>query len=359
MIYIQAGIALSILGGTIAVLLQVAERFLADYGPCDITVNEEEPFIVDGGCTLLDGLYREKVFIPSACGGQATCGFCKVTVPEGGGPVLPTELPYLTDDEIVAGIRLACQVKVKQDLAVRVRPDWLNVCEFRAAVVAVKQLTHDTREIILKLREPDSIEFKPGQYVQVLVPGMAEPTYRAYSISSPPGQSNELQLVVRHIPGGLCSTYLHKVRVDDEITFTGPYGDFVMDESLCLVCVAGGCGIAPILSIVRHLRDTAPGHSCMVFFGFRTAGDVIYAEELRELASETAGLEMHIALSEPKGSAGWEGETGMIHESVAANLEDGSGRQAFLCGPPPMIEATIAVLREKGIQRERVFYDEF
>jgi len=361
MIYLQAAVALSVLGGVIAVLLQVAERFLADYGPCNVTVNDDEPFVVEGGCTVLDGLYRRKIFIPSACGGQATCGFCKVVIAEGGGPVLPTELPYLGEDELAAGVRLACQVKIKQDLTVRIRPEWLNVAEFKAVVAAAESLTHDTRGIVLELREPAAIEFTPGQYVQVLVPGMGEPTYRAYSISSTPGEPGKVSLIVRHIPGGLCSTYLHRVRVGDEVIFTGPYGDFVMDAdpSVGLVCVAGGCGVAPILSIVRYLWESSPERRCRVFLGFRTEDDIVCADELRELSEAMAGLDVHVALSEAGPSSGRRGETGFVHECVAAHLEAGGGRQAFLCGPPPMIQATMTVLMEKGVEREKVFYDEF
>ena len=361
MIYLQAGIALSVLGGAIAVLLQIAERFFADYGPCDIAVNGEEPFTVEGGCTLLDGMYRRKIFIPSACGGQATCGFCKVTVPGGFGPVLPTELPYLTDDEIAAGVRLACQVKIKQNITVRVRPDWLSVREFRAVVTGAETLTHDTRGIKLRLAEPDRIDFRPGQYIQVLVPGTGEPTFRAYSISSPPRDAGDVERGVRHIPGGRCSTYLHKVTVDDEVMFTGPYGDFVIDEDPAseLVCVAGGCGVAPILSIARHLADAAPDLKCTVFLGFRTAADVVLEAEFTALARKMPGLRVHCALSEPGSPDDWKGETGLVHECVAAHLTNQPGRQAFLCGPPPMIQATLEVLRDKGISRERIFYDEF
>jgi Na+-transporting NADH:ubiquinone oxidoreductase subunit F len=361
MIYLAALGFLSGLGGVLAVLLLVADRFLANYGPCTIRVNDEEPFTLDGGCTLLDALYQQKIFIPSACGGQGTCGFCKVDVLEGAGPLLPTELPYLSEEEIGAGTRLACRVKVKQDVVVHVRPDYLNIQEFSADVTAAHMVTHDTREIVLKLIEPAEMVFMPGQYVQVIVPDCSEPTFRAYSVSSPPSLKQEIELLVRLIPGGVGSTYLHGVEVGEAVTLTGPYGEFVLDEDpgTALICVGGGCGLAPMRSLLRHICEVAPDKACWLFFGARTEDDVMYEEELAALQRRLPNLEVHVALSEPGRATAWTGETGFIHESVARHLGTEGRRQAFLCGPPLMIEATMKVLEEKGVAREKVFYDEF
>ncbi len=362
MIYLHAILVLSILGGLLSVLLLIATRYLAYYGPCTIKINEEKPFEIEGGCKLLDALYDRKIFIPSACGGQGTCGFCKVKVLEGGGPVLPTELPYLTKEEISAQARLACQVKVKQDLDVHVRPDYLNIKEFTAKVTSVRMVTHDTREIIIKLIEPDKIEFKPGQYVQVNVPGTKETTFRAYSISSPPEKKNEIELLIRLIPGGLGSTYLHNVKVDEEMNLTGPYGEFVMDKESELICVGGGCGLAPMRSIIRHAKKISPKREAWLFFGARTDDDVMYIDEFKKLQKEMPGLHIHYALSEPKKSSDWKGETGFIHESVDKHIskkDKDAKRQIFLCGPPLMIKAVRKVLKEKGVPRKKIFFDEF
>lgn len=361
MIYCYGMLVLFLLGGSLAILLLIADRFLADFGPCNITINDKEPFVVDGGRKLLDELYQQKIFIPSACGGQGTCGFCKINVLDGGGPVLPTELPYLTKLEIEDSVRLACQIKVKQDIVIHVKEEFLNVQEFRAVVTATRMVTHDTREIFVKLLEPEEIEFRPGQYVQVLVPGRSVPEYRAYSVSSPPGRKNEIELLVRLIPGGLCSTYLHNVEVDEEMIFTGPYSEFVLDESEDneLICVGGGCGLAPMRSILRYIQEVSPNQKCWLFFGARTAEDVMYMEEFEDLAGKMPNLHVHYALSEPRHSPEWQGETGFIHESVDKHVGTEGKRQAFLCGPPLMIEATMKVLDEKGISRDRVFYDEF
>ena len=361
MIYLHAMAVTGGIGAALAILLTMAGRWFADYGDCSVKINDEEPFVVKGGCKLLDALYGRRIFIPSACGGQGTCGFCKVRVLQGGGTVLPTELPYLNDEETAGNVRLACQVKVKEDMVVRVRPDFLKVVEFTGQVKATRMVTHDTRELLIDLVEPSDILFKPGQYVQVMVPDQAEPTYRAYSISSVPRNTGEIELLVRLIPGGLGSTYLHRVEVGDSVLLTGPYGDFELsrDADTEIVCVGGGCGMAPMRSIIRHLGELDPARKCRLFFGARTADDVMYRDEFDELARGMKHFDVHYAVSEPGHHTEWDGETGFIHESVARHLDEGVNCQAFLCGPPAMIEAVLGVLEEKGVGKDRIFYDEF
>ena len=360
MIYVYSLAMLCLLGLGFAVALTIAEKLLADYGTCAVKVNEEGPFAIEGGGTLLEALYGERIFIPSACFGKGTCGFCKVTVPEGGGPVLPTETPFLTRAEIADGARLACQVKVKQDLDIRVRPEYLNVQEFQARVSSARTLTHDIRELHLELIEPAEIDFRPGQYVQVKVPA-AEPTFRAYSVSSAPESKGEIELIIRLIPGGLGSTYLHRVQVGDELEFTGPYGEFELSEDAQteIVCVGGGCGLAPIKSIIHYVYKRWPERKVWLFFGARSRSDVFYLDDFEDLAKKYPGLQVCYALSEPKPDDKWGGPTGFIHKSVAERLTEDANRQAFLCGPPPMVEATIEVLRSKQVSEDRVFYDKF
>lgn len=360
-IYLQAAGTLAVLGTVLAAVLTVANRLFANYGPCAVTINDRDPFTIDGGGKLLDALYGQRIFIPSACGGQGTCGFCKVKVLEGGGPLLPTETPYLTDDEIDGNVRLACQVKVKQDMTVEIRADYLDVQEFKARVKSARMMTRDTREVTLTLLEPDTIDFRPGQYVQVLVPGKGDPQFRAYSISTPPSRTGEIELLIRLIPGGLGSTYLHNVQEGDAVTLTGPYGEYEMapQKDTAIVCVGGGCGMAPMRSILRHIAETEPDRACWLFFGARTGADTMYMDDFRALAAGMPNFHVHYALSEPADDEQWDGETGFIHESVARHLGSDGRRQAFLCGPPMMIEATMKVLREKGIDDQDIFYDEF
>ena len=361
MICIQAMFVAGSIGAALAILLTLAHRWLAEYGDCSVCINDREPFVLAGGGTLLDALYGEHIFIPSACGGQGTCGFCKVRLRGGGGPVLPTETPFLTEDEMRDNIRLACRLKIKEDLVVQIRSDYLDVKEYTGEIRAARMVTHDTRELVIGLLDPPELSFRPGQYVQVMVPGQTDPTYRAYSISSTPSRHGEIELLVRLIPGGLGSTYLHEVQTGDRVAMTGPYGEFELatDADTEIVCVGGGCGMAPMRSILRHLAETDTDRPCLLFFGARTAADVMYREEMDGLSGQMKSFSVTYAVSEPGHHGQWDGEIGFIHESVDRHLSSKGTRQAFLCGPPPMIEAVMKVLDAKGVSRDRIFYDEF
>ncbi|MHC4866338.1 MAG: FAD-binding oxidoreductase, partial [Planctomycetota bacterium] len=315
-----------------------------------------------GGQTLLSSLYSNEIFIPSACGGKGTCGHCKITVTSGGGPVLPTETPYLSRKEVRSGLRLACQVKVREDVFVRIPEELLNVKLFSATVESTEVLTHDIKDLRFRLKDPAEISHRPGQYIQVQAPSREGPVFRAYSISSPVYEPNVVELVVRLVPGGIGSTYLHNLQVGDNVTFTGPYGEFYLNEdpSTEIICVGGGCGMAPMKNIIYTLYDRWPDRSCWLFFGCRTTADIFYLERLKELEGRHPNFHVLYALSDPlKPEEKWDGETGFIHLSVDKYLEAGVPRQAFLCGPPLMIEAVTRVLKEKGVAGEDIFYDEF
>jgi Na+-transporting NADH:ubiquinone oxidoreductase subunit F len=360
-LYLYAILLLAILGGGMAVLLLLAARYICNYGECRIKINEREPVQLQGGGKLLDALYANDIFIPSACGGQGTCGFCKVRVLHGGGSVLPTETPFLTSDELEAGTRLACQVKIRNDLDIVVKDEYLLVRRFAARVASARMLTSDIRELRLSLLAPARLDFRPGQYVQVAVPHKRETIFRAYSLASPPSMDGEIELLVRLIPGGLGSTYLHRLQVGEELSFTGPYGDFELDESVEqeLVCVGGGCGMAPMRSLLRHLAEAAPQKPCWLFFGARSSDQLLYHDELQALTDIMPQLRLHFALSEPEKSPEWRGETGFIHQSAERHLQAGTARQAFLCGPPQMLAAARKVLKEKGMDDKAIFADEF
>ena len=214
----------------LSAILLVAEKYLADYGTCIITINEGSSVLEQkGGSSLLSALIDNKVFIPSACGGKGSCGFCKVQVLAGGGPILPTETSFMTRAEIRSGVRLACQLKVKQDLEISIPEGLLSVKEYDAVVSSEKYLTHDIKEVTFDLIEPSDIEQKPGQYIQIQAPGPEGPIFRAYSISSPAYEKNKVQVVVRLIPLGLECL----VRGPDVIPENDPYGsleDFLIKK---------------------------------------------------------------------------------------------------------------------------------
>ena len=363
MVYLWSILVFVALLVALAALLTVAEAVLVTYGICAIDVNAGERVLrVQGGQTLLNGLIESKIFIPSACGGRGTCGYCKITVLEGGGPVLPTETPYLTRREVRSNVRLACQAKIREDMRVKIPEELLNVKLFAATVDSARSLTYDMKEIRLALNEPAEISFRPGQYVQIQAPSPEGPQFRAYSISSPVHEPNVVELVVRLVPGGVASTYLHSLVAGDPAVFTGPYGDFRLNENpdVEIICVGGGAGMAPMKNIIYSIYNRWPERKCWLFFGCRTTRDIFYFDQYQRLAREHPNFRVLYALSDRlRPEEKWDGETGFIHLAVDKYLDPGVRRQAFLCGPPLMIEAVMRVLEDKGLPAENTFYDEF
>jgi len=363
MVFIWSILVLVLIVVGLAVLLTVAESVLVNYGVCTIDVNASEKSLeVEGGQSLLSGLIESKIFIPSACGGQGTCGFCKIQVLDGGGPILPTETPYISRGERRDGVRLACQVKIRQDIRVKIPEDLLNVKLFNATVISTEAMTSNIKEIRFKLNDPSEIISRVGQYVQVQAPSPDGPVFRAYSISSAVYETDEVELVVRLIPGGIGSTYLHNLAVGDPVEFTGPYGDFIFDEDpdTELICVGGGAGMAPMKNIIQSMYRQQPDRKCWLFFGCRAKDDIFYLEMFEEMAEKHPNFHVVYGLSEPKPEDDWNGETGFIHLSLDKMIEaNGAKRQAFLCGPPPMIDAVTKVLLAKGLPDDRIFFDDF
>lgn len=360
MAYIWPIIIMIAIAGALGIILALVDYFLGTYGPCDITLNKDKIINVIGGNTLLTYLIDNKIFIPSACGGKATCGFCKVKVTEGGGLVLPTETPFLSRKELKDAVRLSCQVKVKSDMDIFIPEDLLFAKEFKTLVEEIEDLTHDIKRFKFKLLEPNIIEFKPGQYIQFQIPKTAE--FRAYSIGSKPSHNDFVELLVRLIPDGLCTTYMFNVlKQGDEATLTGPYGDFYLREESTkdIICVAGGSGVAPIRSIVYHLFEKGTDRKVTYFFGARQKRDCFYMEEFQQLEKEHPNFKFVPALSMPVPEDKWTGETGFIHLSIEKHIKDFSNVEAYLCGPPPMIDAVINLLTSKGVKESDIHFDKF
>jgi Na+-transporting NADH:ubiquinone oxidoreductase subunit F len=345
-----------------AVLL-VAERYLLNYGDVKININDGVRIIeTSGGDSLLSTLNGQSIFIPSACGGHGTCGFCKTKVLSGGGVVLPTEVTFLTRAEQRAGVRLACQVKIRNDLKISIPEELFNVRLFKAIVQSTRNVTYDIKEIRFELEDPEEISQRPGQYVQVQIPTPEGPVYRAYSISSPSSAKKIVELNVRLVPNGLGSAYLHGLELNDYVSFTGPYGEFRLDEdpSTEIVCVGGGAGMAPMKNIIHSIYERWPNRSCWLFFGCRGTRDVFYLDKYRQLAKQYPSFKIKYALSDPvPANEEWEDEKGFIHLAVDKYLEPGVARKAFLCGPPPMIDAVTRILMDKGLKSSDIFYDKF
>ena len=357
-------LVLSALGGLLALLLVIAERYIAAYGECTITVNKERELKVEGGGSLLTSLMSRQIFIPSACGGRGTCAYCKVKVLEGGGPMLPIETPYLSPEEREAGVRLSCQVKVRHDLAIEIPEEFFNVLEYRAAVEHIRDLTYDIKELRLKLTEPKSITFKAGQYIQLETPeyeGNREPVYRAYSMSSPPSENGAIELVIRLVPNGICTTWVFKhLHEGDEVSLNGPHGDFhLRDSDRKIVFVAGGSGFAPIKAMIESSPDEINRRGARFFFGAKARRDLFYTDVMRDIQSKYGNIRFIPALSAPDPEDNWDGEKGLITEVMAQHITDGSNTEYYLCGSPGMIDACIKVIKAKEVSEERIFYDKF
>lgn len=353
------------LAAFLAVLILIAERYLMDYGDVELTINDDKKLNVKGGGTVLSTLKSEKIFIPSACGGRATCAYCKVKAVSGFGEVLPTESPLLTKEEMDEGVRLSCQIKLKNDAAIEIPEELFSIKEFKAVVDAVEDLTYDIKLFRFKLTDPETIEYKAGQYIQFQAPeygDVAESVYRAYSMSSLPAQKDIVELMVRLVPEGICTTYMFEyLKNGDEVTFTGPFGDFYLrDTDARMICIAGGSGMAPIRSILFSMSDEEiVRRKPIFFFGARSKADLFLLDEWAAFEEKHPDFKFVPALSQPEPEDDWKGETGRITDVVERYIESGDGSEGYLCGSPGMLNACLTVLGEKGIPEERIFYDKF
>lgn len=354
----------SSIGAGLAAILVVSEHFFANYGPCEITVNDERVFTVEGGRNLLSELTSEKLFIPSACGGRGTCGLCKLKVLEGAGPLLPTEEPYLEKDERESKVRLACQVKVRNNLKIEVPQELLSIKEYTCKCTDIKDLTHDIKLFRFELIEPEDIDYIPGQYIQLLAPvyeKSSEEVYRAYSISSDPSDKNAIELIIRLVPGGICTTYCFEyLKVGDEVKLNGPYGDFrLSDSDTPIVFIAGGSGMAPIKCILHHMKNTGNKRKASYYFGANKIKELFLIDFMSDFESELGDFQFVPVVASPEENENWDGEQGLVTEAVQRNLKNASQCEAYLCGSPGMIDASIEVLKELGMGEEAIFYDKF
>jgi Na+-transporting NADH:ubiquinone oxidoreductase subunit F len=348
----------------LALLMVIADATIGNYGISTITINSDTVLEVEGGQSLLKALMGEGVFIPSACGGRGSCGLCKVAVMEGGGAYLPTELPWISDEEKKENIRLSCQVKVKNDLSIEIPPELFLVKEFQTKVESITDLTHDIKQVVLKLIDPPAIEMKAGQFVQFEVPEYEltdEPVYRAYSMASQPSNNTHIELQIRLVPNGICTTYVHEhLQVGEEVSVNGPYGEFFLrDTDRPLIFIAGGSGMAPIKSILLDMQEKGSQRRARYFFGARTRADLFLIDEMTALETQMADFKFIPALSEPQSDDNWEGEVGLITDVVHRLTEDASDSEAYLCGSPGMIDACIIVLKDLGVPEEHIYFDKF
>lgn len=403
MIYL---ISLLIFSGVIIILVFVllfVEAKVTTRGSHNITINDnkDEPLTVSGNPTLLSALSQNEIFLPSACGGSGSCAMCKCKVKDGGGAILPTELAHLSRKEKLENIRLSCQLKVKQDMAIQVPESIFGIKKVNATVVSNDNVSTFIKELVLEPEEP--IAFEAGAYIQIDVPEYEltfkdfhidskyvsewkkynlfslaakgiKPGFRAYSMANPPHEKNIVKLNVRiatpppgteSIPPGFGSSFIFGLKPGDKVKISGPYGDFMAkdtDKEMCFI--GGGAGMAPLRSHILHqLEGINSGRRISFWYGARSVKEMFYHEEFTELAKRYDNFTYHVALSSPEKEDNWTGLTGFVHthliNSYLNDHEDPTEIEYYLCGPPPMIDAVIDSLYELGVEDDMIFYDKF
>jgi Na+-transporting NADH:ubiquinone oxidoreductase subunit F len=388
----------------VAVLL-VARARLVPSGEVRLSVNDDpdHSLTVRAGSTLLDTLAQQGVFVPSACGGQGTCGVCKVKVTHGGGTLLPTERTQVNRAEAASGVRLSCQLKVKEDLAIELPPEIFDARSWTCTVRSNRNVATFIKELVVELPEGESVPFRAGGYVQVqskpyrvsyrdfdieerfrgdwdrfdmwrYVGEADEPESRAYSMANYPGEEGVLMLNVRiaspppdqpDVPPGIVSSYLFSLKPGDELMVSGPFGEFFARETDAeMMFIGGGAGMAPMRAhIFDQLLRLDTRRRITFWYGARSLKEAFYVEDFDRLAREHDNFEWHLALSEPLPEDDWSGPTGFIHQvALDAYLDRHPAPEDveyYLCGPPPMIRACEKMLSDLGVDPENVMYDEF
>lgn len=352
----------------LATLLVFAERVITNYGDVVIDINKgTKKLTVKGGGSLLETLTMQKIFIPSACGGRGTCAYCKVKVLEGAGQLLPTEEPYMDAQERTEGIRLSCQVKVRNDIHIEIPEELFAIREYTSVCEKIIDYTYDIKQFNLKLIEPAEIKYTPGQYVQLLTPpypGNSEEVYRAYSISSDPADKAKIELIVRRVPGGICTTYLFDhLKETETVRINGPYGKFYLrDSDRPIIFIAGGSGIAPIKCMLHQMKIMDIKRKAVFFFGVRATKDLFLMDEMKQFEKDLADFQFVPIVSQPEEGSGWTGQTGRVTDVAAEFLKkrgDVSDCEGYLCGSPGMIDSAVQVLIGLGIPEDRHYYDKF
>jgi Na+-transporting NADH:ubiquinone oxidoreductase subunit F len=390
---------------TLVGILLLVEARLTVKGDRRIVINGDDTTAVTtpAGKTLLGALIDNQIYLPSACGGKGTCGTCKCKVLDGGGDILPTELALVSRKERAAQIRLACQVKVKQDMAIRIPDDIFSIQKYHATVVSNDNVATFIKELVLKLDPGETIHFKAGAYIQIDIPEFAaefkdfsvaekykaawkefnlltlkaksdQPVNRAYSLANPPIETDTLKFTIRiatpppgkkDVPPGVGSSYVFNLKPGDRITISGPYGDFFARPTEREMCfIGGGAGMAPLRSHVRQQLLADNTHRRISFwYGARSRQEMFYHEEFQALANKFAHFTYCVALSDPLPEDNWQGPVGFIHQvardTYLAKHPDPTEIEYYLCGPPPMIAAVESMLYDLGVEPEMIAYDKF
>lgn len=403
----------------VAILLIIKIR-LSPKGTVKIDINEGKKVLeVAPGDNLMNTLASQKIFLPSACGGKANCGQCKIQLTEGGGEILPTEVGFFNKKQIKQGWRLGCQVKVKDNISVTMDESALSIKKLECEVISNHNVATFIKEFTVKLPEGENIEFKSGQYIQIDIPAYhlhfkdieVEPEYRgdwekygffglesvnptdtirAYSMASYPGEKGIIKLNVRiatppfdrsvprelgpkmlPVNPGIASSYIFTRKPGDKVMISGPYGDFLLPkddpDSQEYIFVGGGAGMAPLRSHIMQLfKALKTGKTVHFFYGARALVEAFYLEDFAEIEKEFPNFRFHLALDRPDPAADAAGVpyvAGFVHnvmyETYLKNHEAPEDIKYFMCGPPMMVNAVVNLLDSLGVAPESILYDNF
>ena len=390
---------------SLVAILMMAKRRLVASGEVTILINDDpdKALHTTTGGTLLNTLAESRIFIPSACGGQGTCGVCKVNVLDGGGAMLPTETTHISRGEAREGCRLSCQVKVKQDMKIEIPPEVFGVRKWLCKVRSNDNVATFIKELVLELPEGDEVPFRAGGYIQIECPPhvveykdfdiperfrddwdkfdqwrfvskVDESVSRAYSMANYPEEKGIIMLNVRvasppprqpDVPPGKMSSYIFGLQPGDEVTISGPYGEFFAKDTDAEMCfIGGGAGMAPMRShIFDQFKRVGTERKVTYWYGARSLREAFYVEDFDQIAAEHDNFEWHLALSEPLPEDDWTGMVGFIHQVLYDHyLKDHPAPEDieyYICGPPLMLQACQRMLEDLGVEPENIAYDDF
>jgi Na+-transporting NADH:ubiquinone oxidoreductase subunit F len=406
-IWLEIGLGVGLFTGIILLLVLIIllarSKLVAD-GFVKVLVNKERELAMMPGTKLMNGLADSELFVASACGGGGTCGQCKVRVLSGGGSALPTETSLLSKREVNEHYRLSCQVAVKQDMEVEVPEEVFGVRKFTCKVVSNRNVASFIKELVLEMPAGEELDFRAGGYVQLECPPhdlkyadfeideqfrdewdrykmwryeshVKHPVTRAYSMANYPAEKGVIKLNVRiatpppgsgdKVPPGVMSSYIFSLKNGDEITASGPFGDFFARETDNeMLFIGGGAGMAPMRShIFDQLKRRQSTRKMSFWYGARSLREAFYVDEFDELARQHDNFSWHVALSEPLPEDNWTGYTGFIHkvlhDQYLAKHESPEECEYYLCGPPMMNTAVIKMLEDLGVTHDHILLDDF
>ena len=404
-VVISAIVACSIVILSLVFIISLAEKNLLPQGEVQITVNgQDDKLSIKPGGTLLSALATQNVYLPSACGGGGTCAMCRCQVDSGAGDILSTELNHISRNDAKDNWRLACQVKIKDNMEIRVPEEIFNIQKWECEVVSNNGVATFIKELVLKLPDGENLDFEAGGYIQIDIPkyninfsefdiekeyhpdwdqykiwdlesNNENEVFRAYSMANHPAEGNIVMLNVRiatppprlwnDVPPGIASSYIYNLKPGDKVTISGPYGEFFIKETEReMVYIGGGAGMAPMRSHLFHLFHTLKtGRKVTFWYGARSMKEMFYDDQFKEIEKKFPNFTYTVALSDKLPEDKWDGPEGFIHnvlyEEYLKNHEDPTEIEYYMCGPPPMISAVEKMLDDIGVDPEMIAYDSF